>query len=1082
MRYFMVFGTLFVSLMFCGCGEAAKSMQHPKSPSVSKVTPHNIEPRELTSLEKRLLSNTENKTIYLVPSLETHTSYISDMLVTKDGVIVTASLDKTIHLYNEKNPHKIRTILGEISQIKGAVEHIALNPQGDLLAVSGDFPLKPETLQVNVPLRIYNFKTGVLLGNLEKHKSKITALCFSSDGKYLLSADEKGNVFAWDTKKMLTKGYTPFQPLMEKQTASKIKISSTNQLYLLDKKHFSIALYKKIFPLRSADDFITPLDLKNPHVHMIDFALNTQDIAIVTTDNEVFIYDKDISKKSLHFDWKLPFRIGQLAYTKDGKFLAVCGENHFALFDAQHSYKEIYTTSFPFGKSVALASTDKKFIIANAHQDIFSFSIANKSFQSVLKRYDDTIDNIAFMGDTLQLEIHNKYKYLDLKTFTLSDVVPQGLSVTHWKEKTSFQLQLEGKKRIVVIKNGFIVTKIETINDIKALQIYDKYILVGDATGAIVAYDLFGHIVAKFLAHQSAIKTFILQKGKMISLDTNGIVYIWNLKLLDFSKYYLIGINANSLSQKVGARVCDSKWKNEILPSLTIFKNDIKYQSKFYDKYRQKEQRKISFYDFISPSFGLFMIHNEYILWNNDNYFMASTNGAKYMSFYLNNGYSKEAESISMNRLYDYFFRPDLIQLSLDEKDITPFTHHISYKDVLQTPPPRVVMQKISPKDINRDKRTLRFSFKVQENGNGGIGVIRIYQEGKLVKTFGEGTIKRVIADADRHLQEEKLNQLSLLKQKEYLSKKQTDAKSVGEVSVEDLVEDVSLSTDIRNKEGKYSVVLPIKAGNNSFSVEAFNKTNSVASMRETLTCKVDLEQRTPTVYAIVAGVNHFEQANVNDLHYSQNDADSIAQEIRNATPYKTEIISLLGKDVTKEKLYQAIEDIRAKAHLEDKIIFYISTHGKAIRGNLYLVPFNNKSAKNWISFSELFQKIQQIAALEQIFIIDACESGTASDIMASVYDAKASVLAKQSGIHLLMATTKGTFAFESKEKEVHHGVFTNNILKALHSKATDKNKDKTISVIELSKTIQEKEYRKEAQFPVIRNVGEDTMVKVLHN
>ena len=49
----------------------------------------------------------------------------------------------------------------------------------------------------------------------------------------------------------------------------------------------------------------------------------------------------------------------------------------------------------------------------------------------------------------------------------------------------------------------------------------------------------------------------------------------------------------------------------------------------------------------------------------------------------------------------------------------------------------------------------------------------------------------------------------------------------------------------------------------------------------------------------------------------------------------------------------------------------------------------------------------QSIKALNQIFVIDACESGKANDIVSSVYASRASVLAKRLGVHVLLATTK---------------------------------------------------------------------------
>ncbi len=54
------------------------------------------------------------------------------------------------------------------------------------------------------------------------------------------------------------------------------------------------------------------------------------------------------------------------------------------------------------------------------------------------------------------------------------------------------------------------------------------------------------------------------------------------------------------------------------------------------------------------------------------------------------------------------------------------------------------------------------------------------------------------------------------------------------------------------------------------------------------------------------------------------------------------------------------------------------------------------------------------------------------------------------------LATTRGTFAFEHEDPTVHNGVSTYKILQTLRKKTTDINRDKTISILELSKKLKE--------------------------
>ncbi len=295
-------------------------------------------------------------------------------------------------------------------------------------------------------------------------------------------------------------------------------------------------------------------------------------------------------------------------------------------------------------------------------------------------------------------------------------------------------------------------------------------------------------------------------------------------------------------------------------------------------------------------------------------------------------------------------------------------------------------------------------------------------------------------------------------------------------MSIADTIAKVK-SDSTTNKEGTYKLEIELKSGKNEISIEAFNKTNTVTSYRENITINANIPKQKPKLYVIVAGVNKFEALSVNNLKYSENDAKAIkeAAEQKMKTVFDdVEVIYLIGKEVTKENILKAAQEISKKAKLDDTVLFYISTHGRAARGKLYLVPYNNKSVKNWIDFEQTFKAVQSIKALNQIFIIDACESGKANDIVSSVYDSRASVLAKSSGVHMLLATTKGTFAFEHPDKNIKNGVFTYRILQALKDHTIDTNKDSLISILELSKKLKEPSNNANYQYPVIRNVGKD--------
>jgi len=452
-------------------------------------------------------------------------------------------------------------------------------------------------------------------------------------------------------------------------------------------------------------------------------------------------------------------------------------------------------------------------------------------------------------------------------------------------------------------------------------------------------------------------------------------------------------------------------------------------------------------------------------------------------------------KSISINQLYDHFFRPDLVQLKLsgDEEAYQKAINGMTYQEALKNPPPKVSIIKVDDKsisksdydysDINTTKLKTRLSFNVKEYDGGGIGLIRVYQEGKLIQIIGEGKDNRKVADVFNANKENKINtQVKQTQEKMRLASNDKENKrgKGSYIPESELLSPKSIDTITNNQEGKKTIEAILQSGDNQFCVEAFNKTNTVTSYRECINIHANIPKRKPKLYGLAIGINDFStHREYGNLTYSQKDAQDIkdAIEKQNHKLYESiEIETLLGVKATQENILAKLKTIKDKASIDDTIVFYISTHGTANNNELYLIPQNAKD--DYISFNNIFQAIQSIPSLKQIMIVDACQSGQASDIVSSIYDSRASVLAKSAGVHLLLATTKGTSAFESQEENIKNGVFTYQILTALKDKETDTNKDNVISVIELSNRLKSQAHNTEAQYPIIRNVGGDVKLR----
>ena len=170
--------------------------------------------------------------IFLKLDTEGHTALINDIIITKSEDIISASNDKTIRVWDSTTGKEKRKILGEIEVASGEIYTIALSPNEEFLAVGGNFS--------NHGIRIYNYKTGKLLGVLLSHTNAVFDLDFSSDGKYLISASADSTAKIWNGDFLTS---TPLDTIkFHRGYVNAVKILKKNQNYFAiigkDKKKF----------------------------------------------------------------------------------------------------------------------------------------------------------------------------------------------------------------------------------------------------------------------------------------------------------------------------------------------------------------------------------------------------------------------------------------------------------------------------------------------------------------------------------------------------------------------------------------------------------------------------------------------------------------------------------------------------------------------------------------------------------------------------------------------------------------------------------------------------------------------------
>jgi len=427
-----------------------------------------------------------------------------------------------------------------------------------------------------------------------------------------------------------------------------------------------------------------------------------------------------------------------------------------------------------------------------------------------------------------------------------------------------------------------------------------------------------------------------------------------------------------------------------------------------------------------------------------------------------------------IDQFYDVFYRPDIIAARLHGEDTTGLVA-LTMEDALKNPPPEVALSDV-PKSTAEEN--LKIKYEVESNG-GGIGEIRIFHNGKLVKSDGYyRETKRPAADkaalaaySGQTVREEMRGVVIAVKQQGKASMIEAPPKGdsfAGEVTIH-----------------------PVP-GENEVSIAAFNKDNTVQSMVKTETFASTLKAEEPRLFVLSIGIDEYKSPDDN-LRYAVKDAESLARLIKTAarTQYKENAIHvrmLKNREAAKPGIKKALAEMTRDVKPNDVFVFFIAGHG-VLHGGLYAIVTHdfagNLHQDCLITSNEVMEFSKDIKSLKQIFILDTCHAGGLDTFIGGLYDARMSVLARNMGLHMFASassTQKALDGFKGK-----NGMFTYALLEGLdNNRSADADRDGRVSIYELgsyAKMLTVKYSRESGyqQTPVINNFGKDISVYILH-
>ena len=258
----------------------------------------------------------------------------------------------------------------------------------------------------------------------------------------------------------------------------------------------------------------------------------------------------------------------------------------------------------------------------------------------------------------------------------------------------------------------------------------------------------------------------------------------------------------------------------------------------------------------------------------------------------------------------------------------------------------------------------------------------------------------------------------------------------------------------------RFYLDVSLHLGQNAITVMA----TDVEDRTTRMTFTVELSYKPPgDVYALIIGINDYEDPTIQDLRFAENDAEAM-HDLLTDPAYsfaQAENVTLIrGREATREGIRWAIDKhlIKKATRPEDMVILFYSGHGgvglHAQKGSeYYIIPSDAKLENLFLTGIEKDQLQSfwdSILADRKVFISDACHAGGFEGMKALANYGFESALGKER--ILFSAARPDQVSLEIPD--LKHGIFTYCLLEGFKGKA-DGDQDGLVSVWELADFLQ---------------------------
>lgn len=429
----------------------------------------------------------------------------------------------------------------------------------------------------------------------------------------------------------------------------------------------------------------------------------------------------------------------------------------------------------------------------------------------------------------------------------------------------------------------------------------------------------------------------------------------------------------------------------------------------------------------------IFIGETDWLVKTKEGFFDAS-DGARNSIFFV-----KGTQTYNIDQFFEEFYRPGLLQEVYRNRGVIEQPANL-LKKLEESPPPAVTI--ISPKTgSDMGNSDVKVFAKITNQG-GGINEIKLMHNGKSLPVDNSG-----------------------------LGRAGREGQSV--------MKNFSVS------------LIP---GENILSLSAFSE-GRIESQPEQITLHYKGLESTATCYVIAIGINKYENPQL-ELNYAKADAQAFAKLVHDRAQKlfkKIELIEIYDKDATRDNILKSLDELAEKIKPEDVFFFYYAGHGSMVENKFFFIPTESVSLyqldklnKVSIYAGDMQEKFKNIKALKQMVVLDACQSGGSTELLAqrgAMEEKALAQMSRSSGVHVLAAA--GSEQFATEVGSLGHGLFTHVILEALKGDADGAPEDGKVTIYELKSFLDDqvpalsKVYKGQAQYPYTFSRGHDFPVVI---